>query len=423
MSAPFGRRRARAALFGLCLAAGSGALAAPAYAQTAPDFDTLFDQASRAPRQRILEADVERAQGLARQSRAFLNPTLSALTENFSGGSPYGGFRAAETTLQISQPLEFGGRRASRIAVGEADVVTAQARGRDGRVSFAHDLALAYGDAEIGDRRVTLAQGELEQAQEDLRVATALVNAGKEARLRSLQAETEVNAIRATIDMAQAARVGAYARLSALVGAETTYVDLAEPLLGHLEETLQAVEARPAETTAYLVARAEQQAAERRITAAQRQVIPDVTVSVGVRRFEAEGATALTAGVSLPFPLLDRNRGNIEAARAASRAADARAASALLEAQAEIRSSRALVDAADAQTLAARRTLDTAEETYRLARVAYEAGKSPLIELITARHGVSLARGVVLDAASAQLRAHASLARLQGLTITGEPVQ
>jgi cobalt-zinc-cadmium efflux system outer membrane protein len=46
-----------------------------------------------------------------------------------------------------------------------------------------------------------------------------------------------------------------------------------------------------------------------------------------------------------------------------------------------------------------------------------------LIELLAARHGLGVARGVRLDAAAARFEAAANLARLQGLTITGEPVQ
>ncbi len=159
------------------------------------------------------------------------------------------------------------------------------------------------------------------------------------------------------------------------------------------------------------------------MTSAKRQAIPDVTVSVGVRRLEVDNANALLAAVSVPFPLFDRNRGNIDAAQAELRGAQAREAATRLEAEAAIQASLALNEAADARAAAADRTLSTAEESYRLARIAYEAGKSPLIELLAARHGLGAARGVVLDARAAQFDARASLARLEGRTITGEPVQ
>jgi hypothetical protein len=67
-----------------------------------------------------------------------------------------------------------------------------------------------HGAAEIAERRIGLAEDEVEEAEADLRATTALVEAGKEARLRSLQAETEVNSLRAELDTAKAQKVGAY---------------------------------------------------------------------------------------------------------------------------------------------------------------------------------------------------------------------
>jgi cobalt-zinc-cadmium efflux system outer membrane protein len=121
--------------------------------------------------------------------------------------------------------------------------------------------------------------------------------------------------------------------------------------------------------------------------------------------------------------LFDRNRGNISAAQADLQGAEARAAIARLDAETGSRAALALVEAADQRAVAAERTLATAEEAYRLARVAYEAGKSPLIELLAARRNLGATRGVLLDAASARIDARANLARLQGLTITGDAVQ
>lgn len=417
-----GQRRVGVALFGLFTAAG-GLMCTSVNAQTAPPFAELFRETQEAPRQVILEADVERAEGLARQARARPNPSIGVMTENIAGQQPYRGFDRAESTLQLNQVIELGGKRSARIAAGEAGVVAARARSRDGRLAYAYDLARAYGAAEIADRRITLAEDEVEEAETDLRAARALVGAGKEARLRSLQAETEVNSLRASVDTAKAERVGAYARLSALAGQTTPFTTLSEPLLGRFEARSGYGPVDPMQTAPYLAAKAEREAAAHRVIVARRQAVPDVTASVGVRRLEVDKANAIIAGITVPFPLFDRNRGNIAAAQAELRGAEARANATLLELEAEISAAVALNEAADARVAAAEQTLRTADETYRLARIAYESGKSPLIELIAARHGLGLARGVVLDAAAARLDARANLARLQGLTITGEPVQ
>lgn len=419
MNGNFGRRRLVALLGGLA----GWALAVPAWADSAPPFAQLLRQAQDSPRMRAIEADVDRAKGFSEQARARPNPTVSVYGENFAGTSPYGGFGRSETTLQYSQPFEIGGKRSARIAAGEAGVVAAQARAQQARVAFAYELALAYVAVEVADRRIAIADDEVEEAGADLRVANALVNAGKEARLRALQAETDLNAARAALEAAKATRTAALARLSALAGVETPFTGVSELLLDQPDPRAVYGPVDPLRSTAYLTAVAERDAAARRVAAERRRAIPDVTGQIGVRRLAGDRATALVAGVSVPLSIFDRNRGNVAAAEAEVRGADARIAGARMETEANVRAALALVDAADARVAAAARTMATARETYRLARIAYEAGKSPLSELLIARHGLGVARGVGVDATSARLDALAQLASLQGVAITGGPVK
>ncbi len=72
------------------------------------------------------------------------------------------------------------------------------------------------------------------------------------------------------------------------------------------------------------------------------------------------------------------------------------------------------VDAAQTRVSAAVETEQTAQEAYQLTRVAYEAGKAPLLELINARRSLAEARTQTIEAQLARLRAEAGLARLQG---------
>lgn len=419
----FTGRMSRCAASGTMVATCLAALCAPVYAQVAPPYATLLRETSDAPRLAESEAGIRQAEGLALQARARPNPTVGVMTENIAGSSPYRSFDRAETTLQFSQPIEVGGKRAARIAAGEAGITASRARDRDARVAYAYDLARAYAGAEVADGRIALALSEVEQANGDLTVARALVDAGKEARLRALQAETALNAVRAELELARADRITAYGRLSALVGAEDIFSGLSESLLDRPVTPPVTGPVDPLATSTYLAASAERDAADRRVDAERRRAIPDITASVGVRRLDFENATALTAGVSIPLQLFDRNRGNIAASRAEAQAAEARLATARNEAVADARAAQAQLAAADARTLAADDAQRTADETYRLARVAYEAGKSPLVELINARRGLGEARSGLLDARVARFEARARLARLQGRTIFGEPIQ
>lgn len=409
-----------------CVLTGSLAtllLASAARGEPAPTFDTLLRQTADAPRIADLNAGVAKAQGLARQAYARPNPTVSVYAENFAGTGPFAGFGGTQTTLQLDQPIEWGGKRSSRIAAGDAGVAAAKARTLDGRIAYAYELARAYVGAEIADRRIELAEDEVEEATADLGAARALVEAGKEARLRQLQAETDLNALKADLEEARARRTAALTGLSALAGQDVPYTGLSESLLDRLAAHTASGPVDPARDSSYLAAKAERDAADMRLAAERKRALPNVTAQIGFRRLDYERANAVVAGVAIPLNIFDRNRGNVDAAQADLAASQAREAQAKLDAEAASRSAVALVEAADLRAAAAARTMATAEETYRLARIAYQAGKSPLIELLSARHGLGVARGVTLDAAAARFQARAGLARLQGRSITGEPIQ
>src|SRR3546814_2522558 len=108
-------------------------------------------------------------------------------------------------------------------------------------------------------------------------------------------------------------------------------------------------------SSSFLAAQAEREAAERRLTAEQKRAIPDVTAIVGVRRLDYENATALTAGVSIPLNIFDRNRGNIATSQAEAQAAAARLAMARNDAIAEARAAGAQIAAAQSRVAAADR--------------------------------------------------------------------
>lgn len=129
---------------------------------------------------------------------------------------------------------------------------------------------------------------------------------------------------------------------------------------------------------------------------------------------------AMVAGISAPFPLFDRNRGNISAAQAELNAAEARLDAARLEAETGGLAAAARADAAGSRLTAARDGERTAEEAYRLTRIGYEGGKLDLVELLNARRALADARAQTVDAAVERLSAQAALARLLGVAPFGD---
>ncbi len=392
-----------------------------ALAEPAPPFPDLLRQAqTSAPRLAEARAEVARAEGLARQARAIPNPTLGVEVENFAGSGPFKGTNLAETTATLGQTIELGGKRAARVAVGGADVEAARARATRLRGEFAFDLAAAYALADASERRLSLAVESAGLAQEDSRIASALVEAGREPGLRRLQALAALQAARAAVEEARAARATAFSNLTALAGAPAPITSIPTGLLVRADQVFVASTPDPLASPAYVAAQTEREAAARRIRVERIRAMPDVTVSVGARRFEGDDATAFVAGVSIPFPIFDRNRGNISAAQAGLTAAEARLNAARLEAEAAVRSGSARFTAAETRLRASQESERTAEEAYRLTRLGYEGGKLELVELLNAQRALAEARAQTIDAAVERLSAQAGLARLAGSAPFGE---
>jgi cobalt-zinc-cadmium efflux system outer membrane protein len=409
-------RSRRPALTGLLLLASLSGVAA-ASAEPAPPYAALLAEA-RANAPRLAEADAElaEAQGLARQAAVRPNPVLGLDVENLSNTGNPGGLDPRQTTASIAQTLELGGKRSARVAAGRADVAAAQARGDVSRGDFAAQLAVAYAEGEAAAAKLAQSEDSLAAAEADAGAARELVKAGREAELRALQAASERDAARAERDEAQAARDAAFAKLAALVGSPVVFDSTSESLLNKASSLPAGGEGN---TPAIAAARAERDAAAARVRVEARQAVPDVTVSAGVRRLQGDDSTAFVAGLSVPLPLFNQNRGATDAARAALSAREARLRQAEFDAQADLRAAQSLARSAASRVEAATAGEAAAAESYRLARLGYEAGRLPLLELSSARRALAAARIRTLDARLARVRAEAEIARLTGRTPFG----
>lgn len=385
-------------------------LAADPAASSAPTYEDLIARLDALPTTREADALSEAAAARAQQARALPNPTIAYDQENVYGTGQYSGTGNAETSLTINQPLELFGQRSARIQAARSEASTADLRREQTRWQAAGRLALAYAQAEAAVRRHELAIETLSLTERDARGVAAMVEQGREPTLRSIQAQAEVAAAAAALDEAKALRDGAFARLSAIAMLEQPLQELGGSLLDRVPGNRPDA-ARP---LAVQVAEAELDTAARRVAVERSRALPDVSASVGMRRFRETGDEAFTVGVELTVPLFDRNRGGIRAARAEQRAAEARLDAQRLDARAERLAAEAALAASNSRTRAADSGVAAAEEAYRLARIGFDAGRISQLELRSTRAALIAAHNTTIDARVARVIAEADLARLEG---------
>ena len=404
------RRRPRLAT-GCALVVLASLAAGPTWAEPAPSYAELLARLDQTPAASEAFALVDAAEARVRQARVRPNPNLSLTAENVGGSGPYSGFGAADLGLSFSQDLELWGRRPARVNVARAEAGSAALRRDLALIDAGGRLALTYAEAEAAQRRTQLAEEGLSLALADARAALALVEEGREPLLRGVQAESEAAAARASLDEALAERQAALARLTAvaMLPAPATSIDAS------LLDAAVSVQPTPVDSAPTVrVAESEATAAERRIQVERIDGRPDVTASVGVTRYGLEDETALTVGLSLPLPLFNRNRGNIDAAQAEFRAAEARVLQARPDAHADRSAAMARLASSGSRVSAADAGVKAAEEAYRLSRLGADAGRISQLELRVSRTALINARAAAVDARLSRVRAEIDLARLEG---------
>ena len=115
----------------------------------------------------------------------------------------------------------------------------------------------------------------------------------------------------------------------------------------------------------------------------------------------------------MPLRVFDRNRGNIDAARQALAAAEARRINTVAAATAQARNAIANVEAAQRRVEALEKAaVPEAAEALRLAQLSYREGRASLLELLDFQDSYTTARSALTEARLALALATAELGRI-----------
>ena len=349
---------------------------------------------------RLARARAAEAAGLATQTEAFPNPSVSATHEPLARG----GATHSESYLNLSQRLELPGKRGARAEAGDRMRTAALSRLRADSVRLAFEVKRAYVLAALGSDRVAVTE----------RVAAVFRQADAAAAARYRQGDVSRYEVgRISVERARYENLTADAALEAaaagralaqLVAPTEELIGLTvDPLPGDVppalpEEILAAGAASLRAELAAARADAEAAAAQARLARAER--LPDLTATGGFKR-QSDGLQGAFLGVSVPLPLFDRNAGAIAAAEARARAADDRVALTGRQVEDDLRGAlEAYASLRGRATRATERPVAEATNLLDMARIAYDAGEMELVQLLDAAESLHQAR-----TAEARLRA------------------
>ena len=365
-----------------------------------------------APARAEADAGLRAAQASRTGAALRPNPRAFADMENFIGSGPYSGLGETEVTVGVELPIERGGKRAARIALADAQGITARIGAAIAIADLRAEVTQAYANAAAADQRLANAIRQREIASEGLRAAQVRVRAGRASPLEAQRAE--VVRINAQTEVAQQERLLSTARdnLGRLVGRPITDA-LDSVWFGRIDGGATPISARSGGTLALAAAQAELTTADARVRLADSQRIPDLSISAGARHFQGSGDVAATVGVSIPLQLFNTGRAALDQARAERDRIAAQRQTALLRASNDIATAQTtLANAADRASAASGPALAAAEEAARIARIGYREGKFGQLDLLEAERTLAETRAAAIDALADYHAAQARLARL-----------
>ncbi len=392
------------------------------------------------PRIGAAKARVSGARGARRAASAFPNPVIGFGLENVTlpgRGAAIGMDREATATATV--PLEFLYQRRARVRRANARLQSSEADGSIERQRIAMDAVHQYYAA-------ALAQVELAAAEDLAAWVDSLVmynrhrvgeGIGAEADL--LRAELERDRVGAEVTASQAnlararAALGALYNDSAAVEALPSVVVSDAPLSFLHASTSSPTAIPPGQEGGTLDSRAEVRSARARLTAAGANVgvarsmlVRDLSAMVGLKR--SAGTTTLMTGLSIPVPIVDRNRGELAEAQADREVATFELAATERQVHAEIvgatETARLLASRVDAlrgpaDSTAAKglhrvRYLARADEIRTISLGAYREGAVPLLQVLDAARSWSESRLTYYRTLHAQHESVAALLAAEG---------
>lgn len=375
--------------------------------------DALSRVFARHPELAVSELEIQAASARILQAGLRPNPVFTNEYEDFAAIGGSGLFPYTESTFQVSQLLELGGKRTLRVRSAEMELGVAGRELDMRKAELTAATGFAFADVLAAQERGRNLQELSRLVRQALETVAARVAAGKVSPIEEMRATVALASARLEEDRQRMATAAARDRLAALWGGSQLDFD---GISGRFEiPPSPAGSGQPCLDRNPELRLADAAIESRRATLAleQAQKKPDLIVSAGFRCLNERGAAAWVAGISLPLNFFDKRQGAIAEARirlnkseTEKRAIEWRLRAALTQARHDHET--ALLEAQElTRTVlpAAREAVASLDEGYRLGEFDY-------LDVLDAQRTYAELQRRYIEAVAAGLRAAIEIERL-----------
>ena len=359
---------------------------------------------------------------MGRRQTSALRPGFEVGTEleNFAGSGTTNGFDEAELTVSLSSVIELGSKRQARLASIDAQAGFLETKRQVQALDILGAMTTQYLAVLALQERLALAQESESLAAEMIATVRVRVDAGAAPdaellRVRAVHSRARLTAsqIARELDVAKVA-------LASYWGERRSQLS---PVEGDLFAFGSATDFAPLYQRAIESPGIQIYASEERLRDAAIQLTKsrsksDLRWSLGMRRLEGPGDTALVASVQLPLFAGRRNRGEVAAVMAERSEVAIRREQALNELYARLFDGyRTRAQSIEATRTLQEETIPALSQALATTRNAYESGRYSYLDLIAAQQALLDAKATLIDTAAAALQAGVVIEQLTGLPL------
>jgi len=375
---------------------------------------------AESPRLSALDQQVKADGAMMLVDEGYANPRLSGQIEDFLGTGVARRVDSTQVTVALSQELQLGGKPTARYSVKRARRNISRLQYRLVEHELKTAVAMAFLNVLAEQERLKNAQNMSALARQTAMVVNYQVEAGKASPIEADKAAIAQSLRDLSLEESRASLRVARQALAEVCGQDAPFFEEVRGSLDQVPElpALTALRAHAERHPALLLQKAKGELERSLVTLDQARRVPDLTVSLGARWINATHDRALVAGVEMPLPVIDRQRGLVQAGRHLTIMSERLLQlERLTHSQARTQGYQRLVVAHRRALMLRNQVSPKVRATYEAVREGYRIGRFGYLDLLDAQKALFDVEEQALNAVVAYHRTYIELSREAGSSL------
>lgn len=369
------------------------------------------------PKLKAFSLEIRIAEARKLQAGLLPNPQIEVAVEQFGGTGSRTSFDSSETSIQIGQLIELADKRSKRTHLATLEKDLAEWDFKSKRFDVMSDVAKAFIDVLTAQEQLSLSKELVNLSEQAYSIVAERVKAGQDSPIEETKAKIALSNTRIEFEKAGKTLLSARHQLTATWGSSNPifekvsggFYDLspAPPL----DELAGLISQNP-DMARWAVEKERHSAA---LELEKAKAASDIKLGGGLQYLDEGDDSAFILGLSIPFPLFDRNQGNIQEAiyMLAKTAEDRKAVEADLRA-ALAEASTKLSSSFSEITIIKNDVLPLARSAFDATGQGYREGKFEYLVVLDAQRTFFEVRVRYIEALAGYHKARADVERLIG---------